>query len=58
MKKEYLSPIAEMLDVTVENHILDDSHGHGGTVTPGEGPEAGGGFGANKNRGQWGDVWK
>ena len=56
MKKEYLSPIAEMLDITVENHILEDSYG--GTVTPGEGPEAGGGFGANKNRGEWGNVWK
>lgn len=56
MKKEYLSPIAEMLDVTVETHILNDSYG--GTVTPGEGPEAGGGFGANKNRGEWGNVWK
>ena len=54
MKKEYFKPEAEMLDITVETHILNDSYG--GTVTPGQGPGAGG-FGTNTNRGDWGNLW-
>ena len=54
MKKNYLKPETELVDIRIDSYILQDSYG--GNVTPGEGP-GNGGFGANKNRGEWGNVW-
>ena len=54
MKKNYFKPETELVDIRIDGYILNDSHG--GNVTPGAGPGAGG-FGAKENRGEWGNVW-
>ena len=48
MKKNYLKPEAEILDFVVAN-IIAASVGQGGDN---------GDASVNKNRGEWGDVWK
>ena len=56
MKKEYLSPIAEILDVTVESMLAQSGNTGlvpGGSELPGGDPEE-----SNRNRGEWGNVWK
>ena len=55
MKKNYFKPEAELVDVRIDSYILNDSNG--GTVKPGVGFDEEGGPNANKNRGEWGNVW-
>ena len=54
MKKRYLKPEAEQIDVLVENYILNDStripvdgNGDGTTLDA-----------ADRNRGDWGNLWE
>jgi hypothetical protein len=54
MKKRYLKPEAEQIDVLVENYILNDStripvDGNGDGTTPDA---------ADRNRGDWGNLWE
>ena len=57
MKNNYFKPEAELVDVRIDSYILNDSNGDGGTVKPDTDPDTVGGFNANKNRGEWGNVW-
>ena len=51
MKKNYLKPSTELLDLVVSNIMVDTSTIVGGGADPGE--EAG----VNRGRGEWGNVW-
>lgn len=56
MKKEYSVPVTEILDVTVESMLAQSGNTGlepGGPELPGGDPEE-----SNRNRGEWGDVWK
>ena len=52
MKKNYLKPETEQVNLLVETFILDASVIQGGGGTPGVDGEF-----ANRNRGEWGNVW-
>ena len=56
MKKTYLKPEIFSLNVFCDA-MLAQSNGDGGTVNPDTDPDTEGGFNANKNRGEWGNVW-
>ena len=57
MKKNYLKPEIEQINLFVEAAILIDSNNNESTV-PGAGEGEGNGkLETNKNRGEWGNVW-
>lgn len=49
MKKNYLKPETELVDVRIDSYILNDSVGF---VDQPTGPKD-----AGQNRGEWGNVW-
>ena len=52
MKKDYLKPESQLVNLAMATNIL------GGSIIPGEEGEAGDGeLSTGKNRGEWGDVW-
>ena len=58
MKKNYLKPSTELLDLVVSNIMVDTSQGGGDNNTNIGGEDGGGwGDGANRGRGEWGNVW-
>ena len=57
MKKNYLKPEIFSLNVFCDAMLAQSHGGAGGTIKPGTGAEEEGGFNANKNRGEWGNVW-
>ena len=54
MKKTYLKPEIFSLNVFCDAMLAQSN---GGTVKPGVGFDEEGGPNANKNRGEWGNVW-
>lgn len=57
MKKNYLKPEIEQINLFVEAAILIDSNKNEGKI-PGAGEGEGNGkLETNKNRGEWGNVW-
>ena len=57
MKKTYLKPEIFSLNVFCDAMLAQSDGGDGGTIKPGTGPDTEGEFNANKNRGEWGNVW-
>ena len=57
MKKNYFKPEVSAVDIILENFMLGASAG-GGSIIPGGSDKPGGdGDFANRNRGEWGNVW-
>ena len=57
MKKNYFKPEVSAVDIILENFMLEASAG-GGSIIPGGSDKPGGdGDFANRNRGEWGNVW-
>lgn len=54
MKKNYLKPEIEQINLFVEAAILIGSNENESTIPGGEGN---GKLETNKNRGEWGNVW-
>ena len=56
MKKVYVKPEAEVIEIELESHMATVSGNLDGTQ---DGGESGGGMeaAANRHRGEWGNLW-
>lgn len=57
MKKVYISPTIEVVDLEVESHLMTASGDLPGTEDGGVNPPSEEWGDANRHRGEWGNLW-